>query len=343
MNIQIFVSCHTPYLVPKNSLLHPVQVGVDLTAKQFPKFLRDNSRENISAKNQSYYELTTQYLNWKNVKNGGKHFEKGLISVIMGVRYRRKSTELLERAVESILCQSYERLEFLICFRESTAQAMDYLYRCEKNDNRIILIDGSSCGNFQQQLNLCLQNAKGSWIARMDDDDFSFPNRLQIQLDFLRANPEISFVGCNVNLCYSGRRSGERQFPPLPQVRDFLITQPFIHPTLLFRRDCLEAVGGYGEDSFCVLCEDYDLLLRLYEKGFQGANIQQPLFDYSISASAKSKRKMPHRFNETVTRWKRFGALGLLPRALPYVVKPLIVGLLPEKLLKKLKGYPNDT
>ena len=51
------------------------------------------------------------------------------------------------------------------------------------------------------------------------------------------------------------------------------MTQPYIHPSLLFRRAPLEQVGGYSEDRFAVLCEDYDLLLRLYAKGFRGANL----------------------------------------------------------------------
>ena len=66
--------------------------------------------------------------------------------------------------------------------------------------------------------------------------------------------------------------------------------------------------------------------------------MQEVLFDYTIPATAKGNRKMRHRWNEAVTRYRRFGELGLLPGALPYVVKPLAVGLLPEKVLKRLKG-----
>ena len=87
-----------------------------------------------------------------------------------------------------------------------------------------------------------------------------------------------------------------------------------------------------------MLCEDYDLLLRLYEKGFRGANLQECLFDYTLPETAKGSRRMRHRWNEVVTRFQRFRALGRLPKALPYVVKPIVVGLLPEKFLEKVKG-----
>lgn len=86
-----------------------------------------------------------------------------------------------------------------------------------------------------------------------------------------------------------------------------------------------------------MLCEDYDLLLRLYAKDFLGANLQQVLLTYTLPTTAKGKRKMIHRWNEAVTRWQRFRELGVLPGAFPWVVKPLAVGLLPEKLLKRVK------
>ena len=115
------------------------------------------------------------------------------------------------------------------------------------------------------------------------------------------------------------------------------MTQPYVHPALLFRRACLDAVGGYSEDPRCILCEDYDLLLRLYEAGFTGANLQEILFDYTIPVTAKGSRRMKHRWNEAVTRFRRFRGLGVLPRAWPYVLKPLAVGLVPERLLYALK------
>ena len=99
----------------------------------------------------------------------------------------------------------------------------------------------------------------------------------------------------------------------------------------------MEAVNGYSEDKSVILCEDYDLLLRLYAKGFYGANLQEVLFDYTIPATVKGNRKMRHRWNEAVTRYRRFKELELFPIALPYVVKPIAVGFLPKFILKRLK------
>ena len=260
------------------------------------------------------------------------------ISVLMGIYDKSEDISVLRRSVESILHQTFSDFEFLICDDGSSKQVQAYLDDIAKKDPRIRLIRSGNAFLLPVKLNLCLEKANGKYIARMDGDDFSHPDRFQQQLDYLSGHPEVSFVGCNVNLIQNGKVVGKRCFPEYPKVRDFYMTQPYIHPTLIFRKDILKSANGYSEDKAVILCEDYDLLLRLYAKGFYGANLQEVLFDYTIPATAKGNRKMRHRWNEAVTRYRRFGELGLLPGALPYVVKPLAVEILPEKILKRLKG-----
>lgn len=261
-----------------------------------------------------------------------------LISVAMGVCYKDFDTILLVRAIQSILAQNLGDFEFLICEYASSEPAKRKLEEFSRKDRRIRLIHGSAPGTLSQNLNLCLRVARGKFLARMDDDDFSHPDRFEQQASFLSHHPDLSFVGCNVRVICAGKIVGQRCFPEFPTVREFLMTQPYIHPTIMFRREVLEVVGGYSERPSCTLCEDYDLLLRLYAKGFRGANIQAPLLDYTIPESTKGKRTMIHRWYETVTRYQRFHELNLLPAAFPYVVKPLLVGLLPACILSKIKN-----
>ena len=258
-----------------------------------------------------------------------------LISVLMGVRYRREDTGLLERSVRSIQEQTYRSFELPVCDDGSTEKAKVLLDRLAAEDARIRLIRDPVCLDLARKLNLCLKAAKGRYIARMDDDDRSFPDRLEKQLRFLEDHDDIAFVGCNVRLIREGHPAGERRLPPRPAVEDFYFTQPYIHPALLFRREALDAVGRYSEDPYCELCEDYDLLLRLYGTGYAGANIQEPLLDYTVSDG--SNRKMKHRLNEAKTRYRRFKDLGKLPGAWPYVVKPIAVGMLPKGITRRLK------
>ncbi len=259
------------------------------------------------------------------------------ISVLMGVYYRQKDTAVLERSVCSILGQSVPNFELLVCDDGSTEEAHLLLKRLACKDSRIRLIQRADSFSLAAKLNACLEVARGKWLARMDDDDYSCPDRFAKQLATLGNNPNIAFVGSNAALCRDGLPAGVRTLPEKPAVKDFFFVQPFIHPTLMFRREALLAVNGYSEEPRCILCEDYDLLLRLYAKGYRGMNIQEPLLTYTLPHTSKGSRKMRHRWNEAVTRYQRFKELRLLPEALPYVIKPLAVGLLPEPILKRVK------
>lgn len=262
---------------------------------------------------------------------------KPKISVLMGVYYRRDDVTLLKRSVSSLLNQTFPDFELLICDDGSAAEAVAYLDEVAANDRRVRLIRRGDLFSLPVKLNACLAEADGEWIARMDDDDFSHPERFARQTAYLNGHPDIAFVGCNVRLCQGDTVVGERILPEHPAVRDFYFVQPYIHPALMFRKEALLKVNGYSEEKSCILCEDYDLLLRLYAAGCQGANLQECLLDYTIPLTAKGSRKMKHRWNEAVTRWRRFKELGCLPGALPYVVKPLAVGMIPDRMLQKIK------
>lgn len=259
------------------------------------------------------------------------------ISVLMGVYHPGDDTNDLRRAVDSVLGQTFEDFEFLICDDGSSKTVQNLLEQYAEQDNRVRLIRPGNVFRLPDKLNACIHSARGDFFARQDADDLSALNRFEKQIAFLKTHLEIAFVGCNVTLICDGKECGERCFPKLPQKEDFLFSMPFIHPALMFRRNAILAVGGYSQSKWAVLCEDYDLLLRLYEKGFYGYNLNEHLFFYQVSPFDYKKRKYHHRINEAVTRYRRFRALGMLPKGLPYVIKPLAVGLLPHKVLDYLK------
>ena len=264
-----------------------------------------------------------------------------MISVLMGVYYHKESLEQLKCAVQSILDQTLADFELLICANGSSETAVRYLEELAEQEPRVRLISLRKKWDLASKLNACLREAKGQYIARMDDDDVSLPQRFTKQVEALETHDSVGFVGSNVILRRTGVRCGERQFPEFPAVQDFYFTQPFIHPTLLFRREVLETVGGYSESPQQILCEDYDLLLRLYEAGYCGMNLQESLLEYTLPDTAKGTRRMRHRWNEAVTRYHRFLALGKLPAAWLYVIKPLAVGLVPGAVLEQWKKNTN--
>lgn len=260
-----------------------------------------------------------------------------LISVAMGVYFRGQDLLCLQRSIESILNQTFGEFELLICDDGSSESAVNLIDSYAGLDSRIRLVRPGNCFRLPEKLNRCIQMAKGRYIARMDDDDWSHVDRFAKEIDALEQHPECAFVGCNVNLSCNGNIVGKRKLPEYPEVRDFFFVQPYIHPTLIFRASVLSEVDGYCEDKRCDLCEDYDLLLRLYAKGYKGMNLQADLLDYTIPANAHGKRRLCHRWNETVTRYLRFRELRVLPRAWPYVIKPIAVGLVPDPILRVLK------
>lgn len=170
-----------------------------------------------------------------------------IISVVMGVLYHSHDTELLERSIQSVLQQTMTDFEYLISADGSSNEAFLLLEKLAAKDGRIRLISSEGRVDLSSKLNACLKSAKGKYVARMDDDDFSHSSRFAEQINVLEKKPEISFVGSNVNLIFEGKRIGERRFPKYPQIKDFYFSQPYIHPSLMFRKSVLVAVGGYSE------------------------------------------------------------------------------------------------
>ncbi len=246
--------------------------------------------------------------------------------------------DTVERAIASIFQQTFQDFECIVCDDGSTDGSGAVLCACrEKYGQRLMLLENERNIGLAPTLNRCLAAAKGEYIARMDADDISAPERLERQLRFLAEHPDVSFAGCCAKKFDEAGVYGEFCYPACPSVKDLRWNACFIHPTVLIRRAVLDAVQGYDERDSRVRCEDYDLWLRLYAMGCRGANLQEKLFFYYEGSGNLCKRKYRYRINEAVVRAAGFRANKMLLRSLPYVVKPLIVGLLPVSLRNKLQ------
>lgn len=95
------------------------------------------------------------------------------VSVLMGVYHPQKDTVLLRRSVLSVLAQDIRELELIICDDGSAPEAIAFLDQIGCEDKRVVLLREGSLYALAGKLNACLQIAKGKWIARMDDDDYS--------------------------------------------------------------------------------------------------------------------------------------------------------------------------
>lgn len=261
--------------------------------------------------------------------------EAELISVIMGIYNEQKQNA--GKAINSILNQTERNIEFIICDDGSDKEFFNWLQNFCSKDNRIILLRNKQNLGLSATLNKCLSYAHGEYIARMDGDDISDKRRLEKQLQFLDSHPEYSLTGCNVKFIDSKGIWGERTLPKIPKKKDFLYTSPFVHPSIMIRKNIMDELGGYSEEPYAVRTEDYELFMRLYAKGYKGYNLQDFLFFYREDKEAYKKRRYCYRLNESRVRYKGFRELGILRGNLRFVIKPLIAGLVPIRIIKKVR------
>ena len=239
------------------------------------------------------------------------------------------------QAVRSVISQTFRDWE-LILYNDGSDSEFDEIFAdAAALDNRIFYIYQKENHGLAYGLNKCLAEARGKYAARMDGDDISHPWRLQKMYDFLEAHPEYQWVGCNTALIDDKGRWGSRQMPEIPERKDFLNYSPYIHPSVMFRRTVLQECRGY---RIFRKGEDYELFMRLHAAGYRGYNLQEELFSYREDADTVPRQKWRWRIEEMGIRLKGFAELKLLkPWNAVYIVKPLLMGLVPRSSVMKIK------
>jgi glycosyltransferase involved in cell wall biosynthesis len=191
------------------------------------------------------------------------------------------AAEFLDDAVCSILEQTFRDFEFIIVDDGSTDETASILAEYAKSDDRLRVFRQSN-GGMISALNRGCSLARGQYIARMDADDISMPQRIERQVDYLRANPVVGIVGTWITqMERDGSPRGKWCPSPLPQV---LRWKHFFggcvhHPSVLIRRGVLEKIDFYRRDAVHV--EDLDLWLRA-SKITEFGNVPELLFKYRV-------------------------------------------------------------
>jgi glycosyltransferase EpsE len=251
-----------------------------------------------------------------------------LVSVIMGAF---NCEGLLGASLDSMLAQDYRNIELVICDDGSSDSTFEVARDRAARDPRVAVLRNERNLGLPRTLNRCAAAAMGSYLARMDGDDLSRPDRLGKQVRFLEAHPEYDLCGSSIVLFDSRGAWGKIDYPERPDARSFLLRSPFAHPSVMFRASCLQAAGGYSEDPAVGRSEDYELFMRLYAEGRRGYNFQEYLLEYREDQVSVKRRKAKYAIAEARVRLRGFRRLGLLPGGFPYVIKPLVVGLVPKR------------
>ena len=206
------------------------------------------------------------------------------ISVIMSVYNGGK---YLKQAINSVLNQTYRNLEYIIIDDGSTDNSLQILKEFKAKDQRILVISRENKGLIPS-LNEGVKLAQGEYIARIDADDVSLPERFEKQLKWIE---ERSLVICGTwadGVDSLGVKVQDMNYPPVDKIRFFVLRHnPFIHSSVVFRKDVFEKVGGYK--SFFRHIEDYELWTRIVFK-YKTGNIPEKLLLYRFHDGQITKK-----------------------------------------------------
>ena len=174
----------------------------------------------------------------------------------------------IANAIGSILGQTFGDFELIVIDDASTDSTWGIINEQAKLDSRIKPIRNSSNLKIAKALNRGIEVAAGRYIARMDADDWSYPDRLLKQYEFMENNPDVVLSGGAIEVCDDALSFiNKRQYPQADaEVRETIFfCSPFCHPTIICQSDALRKAGGYNESL--EVAQDYDLYFRMGRLG----------------------------------------------------------------------------
>lgn len=220
-----------------------------------------------------------------------EHSSKPNITVLMPV-YNTPRNQLTT-AIESILSQTYKDFIFLIIDDGSNDETKKTLEYFQNKDQRVQIITNSVNHGLIYCLNKGLAEAKTKWIARMDSDDWSFPSRLEKQIQYLKENPSISVLATQAIWMDTGRAVEKRSIFKKP---DIISTLPFycciVHPTVVLNREHILSIGGYPQKPFI---EDYALWIHI-------------CFDTDLDIQILPSECLKYRRSTPVEKYKKYNS-----------------------------------
>ena len=249
------------------------------------------------------------------------------VSVIMGV-YNGERT--VSEAIDSIINQTFTDWEFIICDDASTDSTLSILNEYKECfPDKFIILHNENNLMLSGSLNRCLDVARGEYIARMDDDDISLPDRFEKEVSVLNST-DFDVVGSMVQFFDSDGLGEIINKIEYPDIYDLPKGNPFFHPTIMMRKSAFDKLGGYTTAEHTRRMEDVDLWYRFYSMGFKGYNIQEVLLNYRLDKNALKKRKLKYSLDASKIVFYGVKMLNLPAKYYIYSLKPIVSYILPE-------------
>ncbi|UCB55254.1 MAG: glycosyltransferase, partial [Thiotrichales bacterium] len=212
-----------------------------------------------------------------------------LVSVLLPFH---NAADTIAECVESMLAQSLTAFEIVAvddCSSDDSAQILQAY-----QDERIRLVDSAQRG-LVPALNTGLACCKAPLVARMDADDIMHTDRLLKQYEYMRCHHDVVLVATQARkFPQASIRNGYREYMRWQNSvlscedvnNQIYIESPFAHPSVMFRRDSINAAGAYRSGKFP---EDYELWLRLAQKGYRMEKLAEVLLDWRESGDRLSR------------------------------------------------------
>ncbi len=192
--------------------------------------------------------------------------QQPLVSVILPT-YNRAG--YIKKSIESVIEQTYRNFELIIIDDESTDNTPEIIAQYKKKDPRIKIITNQTNLGFVKSLNKAIRQARGIYIARLDDDDFWCDiHKLEKQIKFLENNPDYVLVGGGIiKIDEDGKEIVRILLPEKDEAirQIMLLSDPFAHVSVVFRKESWESVDGYDEEFD--YSQDWDLWMKLGKLG----------------------------------------------------------------------------
>lgn len=202
------------------------------------------------------------------------------ITVLMPVH---NAAAYVRESAESILAQSFRDFELLVVNDASTDDTIPIIESL--HDPRVRVIGGADRLGFSGALNAGLDQARGTFVARMDGDDIALPDRLAVQREFLAAHPEVGLCGGRATVF--GMQQGQFARPPLTHreiLSHLLFDNPIVHPSVMFRRETFERHHLRYDPAFCP-SDDYELWSRAVRL-FPIVNLDRVILRYRVHGAS---------------------------------------------------------
>ncbi|HKK68253.1 MAG TPA: glycosyltransferase family 2 protein [Bacteroidales bacterium] len=192
----------------------------------------------------------------------------------------------LQQALDSIRKQSFTDFECLMVNNNSCDNSTDIAKNMAETDSRFRLLHENRQGVSYASVHGS-SRANGTYIARMDADDIAFPERFQLQLDYLEMHPQVAALGGLVHFGgHHKKAAGLHRYVnwnnSLITAKDIrlrrFIESPVINPTAMWRRDVEKKAGGYRHGNFP---EDYELWLRWIDQGYHIEKVPETILQWN--------------------------------------------------------------